>query len=165
VGGALAAFMLPATLWSASAASAASSSSAWGAAAVSVPPPKQAFCSADACTGQRPELTGCDKDGQTVRTGQVFGADGKAVGTIELRWSAQCRTNWARVTSAVGVQPLSVTVTRDDAKSTASNFRGTQTWSPMVWVGATGKAVATGWIGKASGAVADGVPQAGPRFD
>ena len=141
-------------LWSASAATAASA-----------PAPKQATCSTDSCTGQRPELTGCDKDGQTVRTGQVFGANGKSVGTIELRWSARCQTNWARVTSGVGVQPLSATVTRDDAKAVASNFNGTQTWSPMVWVGSTGKAVATGWIGKSSGAVSDGAPQAGYKYN
>jgi len=54
----------------------------------------------------------------------VIGADGKSVGSVELRWSAACQTNWARVSSGIGVQPLSVTVTRDDAKSMASNFNG-----------------------------------------
>jgi len=54
--GALAAVALPAVLWSAAPASAAAT------------PKQQVSCTGDACTGQRPELTGCDKDGQTVRT-------------------------------------------------------------------------------------------------
>jgi hypothetical protein len=120
-------------------------------------PAARVTCSGDGCTGQRPELTGCDKDGRTIRTGKVVDASGRAVGTIELRWSPTCGTNWARVSSTVGAAALSATVTRSDSKAVASGFKGTQTWSPMVFARANA-ATATGWINKASGAIADGAP-------
>jgi hypothetical protein len=121
-------------------------------------------CTAQACTGQRPELTGCDKDGVTIRTGPVTDTSGKRVGTIELRWSATCGVNWSRVTSLIGVNKLQAVVTRSDNVSESSGFNGTSTWSPMIYArGHT--AVATGWIGNASGAIADGAPTPGMHFD
>lgn len=126
------------------------------------------FCQGDGCTGQKPELTGCDRDARTIRTGAVVDhVTGRQVGTIELRWSPHCQTNWARVTSGVGVASLAATVTRDDGTAEAITFHGTSTWSPMVFVGDNGrtaKAQATGWVNRASGSVADGPPQAGVTF-
>ena len=119
-------------------------------------------CQGEGCTGQKPELTGCDRDARTIRTAAVVSRDtGKQVGTVELRWSAACQTDWARVTSGVGVAALAATVTRDDGTAEAITFRGTSTWSPMVFVGGGAKAQATGWVNKASGSVADGHPRPG----
>ena len=115
-------------------------------------------CSGSDCTGLKPELTGCDQDAVTLRTGKVFDPSGRQVGTIELRSSARCQVNWARVTSLIGVQPLAATVTRDDGRAFGITFHGTSTWSPQVFVGTSGKANATGWIGTGSGSIADGPP-------
>lgn len=127
--------------------------------------PTVGFCQGEGCTGQKPELTGCDRDARTIRTGAVISRDtGRQVGTVELRWSPHCQTNWARVTSGVGVANLAATVTRDDGTAEAITFHGTSTWSPMVFVGTTEKAQATGWVNKASGSVADGRPRPGTTF-
>jgi hypothetical protein len=124
------------------------------------------FCSGDGCTGLKPELTGCDRDARTIRTGAVVDPrTGRQVGTIELRGSGRCQTNWARVTSGVGVAELAATVTRSDGQAQGITFEGVSTWSPMVFVGRSTRAQATGWINKASGSVADGHPNPGDDFN
>lgn len=178
--GALAAAALPALLWTAGSAYADDSPGGPGNNPTPIGPIPLAtspgvsgggqqsggFCQGDGCTGQKPELTGCDRDARTIRTGAVVSRDtGRQVGTIELRWSPRCQTDWARVTSGIGTANLAATVTRDDGTAEAITFRGTSTWSPMVFVGAAAKAQATGWVNKASGSVADGRPRPGSSFD
>lgn len=64
-------------------------------------------CYGDWCSGQDPNTTGCANDAKTVATARitthedVIDADGghrvyRDMGTVELRWSQKCKTNWAR---------------------------------------------------------------------
>lgn len=48
-------------------------------------------CSGTGCNGVDPALSGCSADGITVKHKPLFD------GTLELRWSKTCQTNWARV--------------------------------------------------------------------
>lgn len=54
-----------------------------------------------------PVSTGCATGAYTVTSSSIRRLDTNAVvGTVELRWSPSCRTNWARLTPAAGVQPV-----------------------------------------------------------
>jgi len=53
----------------------------------------------DGCNGQDPEISGCAKGSVTVDGNEIIDRAGRAViGTVELRYSRACQTNWARVT-------------------------------------------------------------------
>lgn len=42
----------------------------------------------------------------TVASATIYDYNGAKVGLLELRWSASCSGNWARLTSGIGVQVL-----------------------------------------------------------
>ncbi|WP_326604061.1 YjfA family protein [Streptomyces sp. NBC_01799] len=48
--------------------------------------------------GTDPSSTGCSADGQTIHSATVQNAYGSTFGTIELRYSVNCHTAWARLT-------------------------------------------------------------------
>lgn len=70
-------------------------------------------CFQNGCNNQNPINTGCSADATTVLSGSVFNGSGQRIGTIELRWSATCGTNWARVTSSIGSVALDANVARE----------------------------------------------------
>jgi hypothetical protein len=61
-------------------------------------------CYGDYCSGKDPESTGCSADGITVASARIPGS----YTYIELRWSATCKTNWARVPSSWGTSSPSL---------------------------------------------------------
>ncbi|MEU0403005.1 DUF2690 domain-containing protein [Streptomyces sp. NPDC006197] len=48
--------------------------------------------------GTNPSSTGCSADGRTVASATARNAAGASFGTIELRYSLNCHTAWARMT-------------------------------------------------------------------
>jgi hypothetical protein len=53
-------------------------------------PPLTVGCYGDYCSGKDPKATGCAADAQTLAFRDLSGA------RLELRWSAVCKTEWAR---------------------------------------------------------------------
>lgn len=51
-------------------------------------------CYGDYCSGKDPESTGCSADAVTVAYTPY------RYGTLDLRWSNTCKTNWARINSS-----------------------------------------------------------------
>jgi hypothetical protein len=66
-------------------------------------PALAATCSGNGCNGQDPAATGCASDGYTVASAPVTDPYGR-VGTVELRYSPKCGTNWSRVTMSVATE-------------------------------------------------------------
>ncbi len=50
------------------------------------------------CDGDNPSTSGCSADSYTVET-QNLDLNGEIVGTVELRYSPHCGTNWGRTTN------------------------------------------------------------------
>ncbi|HWJ62357.1 MAG TPA: DUF2690 domain-containing protein [Acidimicrobiales bacterium] len=70
-----------------------------------------------------PATTGCSATAITVASTAVIDSrNGANVGTVELRWSTACKTNWARVTRTDGQNALwsNVTVTRASTSDTTT---------------------------------------------
>jgi len=56
-------------------------------------------CLGDACSGQDPEISGCARGSVTVDGRDIVDPITNAVvGTVELRYSQACQTNWVRIT-------------------------------------------------------------------
>jgi hypothetical protein len=74
------------------------------------------------CDYQDPAQTTCAQDGSFVASAPVT-ANGVSYGTIELRWSNRCQTNWARLWLNNPNNPNGwvryVAVTRKDPRATA----------------------------------------------
>ncbi|MER7921832.1 MULTISPECIES: DUF2690 domain-containing protein [unclassified Streptomyces] len=70
------------------------------------PTASAASCYGDYCSGQDPAATGCAADGVTVAATDVYVNNwlGQRVygGFLELRWSPNCKTNWARFSPQQG---------------------------------------------------------------
>jgi hypothetical protein len=58
-------------------------------------------CSGYGCDDQDPIATGCSAGSYTVTSAPVT-LGGTSYGTVELRWSPTCQTNWSRVTVTAG---------------------------------------------------------------
>jgi hypothetical protein len=101
-------------------------------------------CSGNGCNGLDPVATGCDLDAITVPVSG--GVVSFRTGTIQLRYSPTCGTNWGRVISSVGNVQLTVSIRRDDGLFYFTVGNGTRLWSPMVFA-RTVKAKACGSAG------------------
>ena len=89
-------------------------------------------CSGNGCNGLDPVSTGCARDGITVTT--TGGTVSFRTGTIQLRYSPTCGTNWGRVFSTIGTTQLWVSIRRDDGRFYFTVGSGiTRLWSPMVF--------------------------------
>jgi len=86
-------------------------------------------CSGNGCNGLDPVATGCARDGITVTGGTVT----FRTGTIQLRYSPTCGTNWGRVFSNIGNAQLWASIRRDDGRFYFTVGSGTRLWSPMVF--------------------------------
>jgi hypothetical protein len=60
-----------------------------------------ATCSGHGCDYQDPTATGCSSGAYTVTSAPVT-YNGIQYGTVELRWSPTCQTNWSRLTISAG---------------------------------------------------------------
>ncbi len=89
-------------------------------------------CSGDNCNGLDPIATGCVLDAITVKA-SIRGIVSFRTGTIQLRFSPTCGTNWGRVLSSVGNAQLTVSIRRDDGLFFFTVGSGTRLWSPMVF--------------------------------
>ncbi len=89
-------------------------------------------CSGNGCNGLDPEQTGCAADAYTVKVSG--GTVSFRTGSVELRYSPSCGTNWARVFSTVGNARLTVSIRRtNDGLFYFTVGSGTRLWSPMVY--------------------------------
>ncbi len=88
-------------------------------------------CSGNGCNGLDPISTGCALDAITVSI--TGGAVSFRTGTIQLRYSPTCGTNWGRVFSSVGNTQMTVSIRRDDGRFYFTVGSGTRLWSPMVF--------------------------------
>jgi hypothetical protein len=88
-------------------------------------------CSGNGCDGLDPEATGCARDAYTVRVSG--GTVSFRTGTIELRYSPTCGTNWGRVLSNIGSARLTVSIRRHDGLFYFAVGSGVRLWSPMVY--------------------------------
>jgi hypothetical protein len=101
-------------------------------------------CFQNRCTGQDPVVTGCSATASTVLSGGIFNAANQRIGTINLRFSSACGTNWGQVVSSIGSVPISAAVARADgvdgpqvAECEPANCDGfvtaTSAFTDMVW--------------------------------
>jgi Protein of unknown function (DUF2690) len=88
-------------------------------------------CSGNGCDGLDPQSTGCSYDAVTVPVSG--GTVSFSTGTIELRYSPTCGTNWGRVISSVGNVQLTVFIRRHDGMFYFTVGNGYRLWSPMIY--------------------------------
>lgn len=59
-----------------------------------------AMCSGYGCDSWDPIISGCYTSAVTVASAPIW-SKGVQLGTVDLRWSTACKTNWTRVTSYI----------------------------------------------------------------
>ena len=69
--------------------------------------PAAAPCSGFGCDGQDPNADGCANGAQVVYSAVT------SYGTLQLRWSPTCKTNWGRLITSRNVGPVRVRVIRE----------------------------------------------------
>lgn len=97
-------------------------------------------CHGDYYTGRDPSVVGvggvpCASDARTIQSSDIFenggslsiggvsiDLGGQRIGAIELRWSARCGTNWARLNLAQGGNIRQLTVQQDTGFSQATTL-------------------------------------------
>ena len=84
-------------------------------------------CSDNGCNNLDPISTDCADDAITVSTVSF------RTGTIQLRYSPTCGTNWGRVLSSVGTTVLTVNIRRNDGLFYYAIRSASRLWSPMVF--------------------------------
>ena len=89
-------------------------------------------CSGNGCNGLDPISTGCARDAITVMPSNG-GTVSFRTGTIQLRYSPTCGTNWGRVLSGVGTTVLTVNIRRNDGLFYYAIKSASRLWSPMVF--------------------------------
>lgn len=108
-------------------------------------------CSGNGCNGVDPNTTPCASDAVSVAgaTRSIFrNGTSIVIGQVELRWSASCGTNWARVSRTDGAfaEGMYATITRSDGVSYTDFHTGfSSIWSRMVYA-PTVCAAATGLV-------------------
>jgi hypothetical protein len=108
-------------------------------------------CSGNGCNGVDPNTTPCASDAVSVAgaTRNIFrNGTSILIGQVELRWSASCGTNWARVSRTDGAigDGMYGTIRRSDGVSYTDFHSGSSSmWSRMVYA-PTVCAAATGLV-------------------
>jgi hypothetical protein len=70
--------------------------------AATTSPALAATCSGNGCNGTDPQATGCSANAITLSSARMITIrSGGDVGSIEMRYSRTCRTQWIRVTSRI----------------------------------------------------------------
>jgi len=69
-------------------------------------------CSGNGCTGLDPSATGCSASASTLLSKGIFNGSGQQIGTINLRFSSVCQTNWAQLLSSIGTVQMNTHVER-----------------------------------------------------
>lgn len=101
-------------------------------------------CSGQGCTGQDPVATGCSASASTILSGGIFNNSGQRIGTINLRYSSVCQTNWAQTVSSIGSTPIQALVSREsgadgsgiiecEPTNCSSFVTATSVFTDMVW--------------------------------
>jgi hypothetical protein len=110
-------------------------------------------CSQYGCDGKDPIATGCAADAVTVASAPVMSSQspyGARYGTINLRWSAKCQTNWAQLVlmnpnnpgkwfRTVWIERWFRTAARTRNEFTFSGS-GSPIWGDMLWAPQCAKA-------------------------
>ncbi len=78
-------------------------------------------------TGMDPQGTTCEKDATTVASKKGL------YGTLELRWSNICKTNWARILSNLTSYKTEVNIERSSDKRNYSYSNKGNIWTKMVY--------------------------------
>lgn len=108
-------------------------------------------CSGNGCNGVDPNTTPCASDAVSVAgaTRSIFrNGTSIVIGQVELRWSASCGTNWARVSRTDGATAdgMYATIRRSDGATYTDFHTGfSSIWSRMVYA-PTVCAAATGLV-------------------
>lgn len=69
---------------------------------VVVTPAAAVGCSGTGCNGQDPEVMGCAADAFTMASAPIHDAyNNTNVGTVDIRYSPTCKTNWGRATMSL----------------------------------------------------------------
>lgn len=101
-------------------------------------------CSGNGCTGLDPVATGCSASASTILSGGIFNGSGQRIGTINLRFSSVCQTNWAQIVSSIGSVPIQALVDREsgadgpgvvecEPTNCSSFVTATSAFTNMVW--------------------------------
>ncbi len=64
-------------------------------------PASAATCSGNGCNGQDPQASGCSGNAITLSSARLRTPQGSDVGSIEMRYSRTCATQWIRVNSSI----------------------------------------------------------------
>ena len=64
-------------------------------------PASAATCSGNGCNGQDPQASGCSANAITLSSARLLTPQGGNVGSIEMRYSRICGTQWIRVNSSI----------------------------------------------------------------
>lgn len=103
------------------------------------PSASAATCYGDYCSGRDPQASGCAADAWTVSSGPVmydgYNSPSEQVGTLELRWSPSCKTNWTRMIIWKTVQSVRVCSIQDTGYTQCSGSTTSpgSIWSPMIY--------------------------------
>jgi hypothetical protein len=96
--------------------------------ATAAPAEASVSCYGDYCSGRDPQATGCANDAVT------FAVANLSYGTLQLRWSPTCKTEWARlyVYPTRTLAPGWVTATQPSTGYTVSGgINAISSWSPQ----------------------------------
>jgi hypothetical protein len=81
-----------------------------------------ASCSGSGCDNHDPVASGCDNDAVTIAS-QTTG-----FGTLQLRWSTLCRTNWVRITDYPAYRtPILKLEAGDNNRAVSVSFNASRT--------------------------------------
>jgi hypothetical protein len=91
-------------------------------------PALAASCSDASCEGLDPAATGCSADAYVAASATLYRqSDNAAVGTLQLKYSPTCGTNWIKVISNIGSVPLYGIVGHGTGMTNAHAWSGTST--------------------------------------
>ncbi len=76
-----------------------------------------------------PSTQGCTGDAITLTSKTIFSQWNSAVGKIEIRYSAVCKSTWTRVTNYLGDGDNDISVTDADSSIRTDSFTATHTWN------------------------------------
>lgn len=90
-------------------------------------------CSGTGCNGKDPATTGCSDSAYTVQSTPII-KNGAQIGTVDMRYSPKCGTNWTRTDSSVGSGNLQASIVRvRDGYQQSATASATVVWTGMLY--------------------------------
>jgi murein DD-endopeptidase MepM/ murein hydrolase activator NlpD len=98
------------------------------------PTVRPGVCSGTGCNNQPPGPSGCASSGvQTPKQAAIRNRYGTQIGTVQLKWSTKCQTNWGAIFSSVGTRTIYEMVVSRGAGPFVDLDDYTYGFSPMVY--------------------------------